>query len=59
MDETIDWLYWYLTDFCLNAANLLGLTYVEFNMLLFLLVIPGAIFILLIMNAWKFFKRMN
>ncbi len=33
-------LYWFCTDFCIHAANGMGLTYEEFNFLLFVLGFP-------------------
>ncbi|WNJ18319.1 hypothetical protein [Pontibacter sp. G13] len=54
MDELITWIYWYCTDFCINMANLLGVSYVEFNMALFLLAFPGLLVILLLLNIWRY-----
>lgn len=53
-------IYWYCTDFCINAANLLGISYVEFNFILFLLVFPAVLLLLLIGNIrllWRGKKR--
>ncbi|MEM9928287.1 MAG: hypothetical protein AAF840_00580 [Bacteroidota bacterium] len=35
MQELIDWLYVYCTDFIINLANLLGWSYYEVNVLIF------------------------
>lgn len=59
MNELLLELYWYCTDFCINAANLLGISYVEFNMVLFLLIFPLVFFILLGMNLYRYlWKRL-
>ena len=47
-------LYWYLTDFCINAANLLGISYVEFNFALFLVVIPSVLTLLFLLNLFRY-----
>jgi len=57
MDKFLHWLYWYCTDFCVNAANLLGISYVEFNIWLFLFIIPGLILILLGLNIYRYFIK--
>ena len=58
MDQLIDRLYWYCTDFCIHMANLLGISYVEFNFWLFILFFPLVTLLLLILNIKKyFFKR--
>ncbi len=46
-------LYWYLTDFCINAANLLGLTYEEFNFGLFIVLFPMTLGVLALVNVVK------
>lgn len=43
-------IYWYCTDFCINAANLLGISYVGFNFILFLIVFPAVLLLLLFLN---------
>lgn len=47
-------LYWYLTDFCINAANLLNMSYVEFNTILFLVTLPAIILVLLALNVFRY-----
>jgi len=49
-------LYWYCTDFCINAANLLGISYVEFNFILFLIVFPLVTILLILGNLRLFLK---
>ena len=46
-------LYWYLTDFCINAANLLGITYSELNFALFIVLFPATLVVLGCVNAVK------
>jgi hypothetical protein len=57
MNDLILKLYWYCTDFCINAANLLGISYVEFNFILFLVVFPLVFFVLLLMNVYRYFLK--
>ncbi|MCB0554164.1 MAG: hypothetical protein KDD02_11475 [Phaeodactylibacter sp.] len=59
MEGFLNWLYWYCTDFCIHAANLLGITYEEFNFILFLLIFPGVTIILLGINASKLLRRLK
>jgi hypothetical protein len=47
-------LYWYCTDFCINMANLLGISYLEFNFWLFLVIFPGVFLGLLIANLIRY-----
>ena len=54
MAEFVQVLYWYCTDFCLNAANLLGISYPEFNFYLFLVLMPGFLLVLVVLNAYKY-----
>ena len=54
MAEIMRWAYWYCTDFCVNMANLLGISYVEFNIWLFLLLFPGVIIVLLLLNVNRY-----
>ncbi|MEL6588462.1 MAG: hypothetical protein AAFQ68_00185 [Bacteroidota bacterium] len=54
MAEALTALYWYCTDFCVNMANLLGISYVEFNIWLFLIVLPGLIGILVLLNLRRY-----
>ncbi|MGK0366341.1 MAG: hypothetical protein ACI85O_003414 [Saprospiraceae bacterium] len=49
-------LYWYCTDFCINAANLLGISYVEFNFILFLIIFPLVTIIMILGNLRLFVK---
>ena len=44
------WIYSYGTDFCFNAANLLGIDYVTFGSLFFGGLMNGIIAILIILN---------
>ncbi len=48
-------IYWYFTDFCINMANLLGISYVEFNIWLFIVVLPGFTAVLVMMNIYRYF----
>lgn len=58
MEKTLDRLYWYCTDFCIHIANLLGITYVEFNFWLFLVIFPAIVGILLFVNIYRYiFKK--
>ena len=50
----INELYWFCTDFCVNAANLLGITYVEFNAILFIFLMPLIVVVLTILNIIKY-----
>lgn len=54
MDNYIAILYWYCTDFCVNAANLFGITYVELNFFLFIVVFPAVTVLLLGINLWRY-----
>ncbi len=45
------WVYKYATDFCLNAANLMGIDYVTFGSIFFGGVMNGVILILIILNV--------
>ncbi|MEM8526724.1 MAG: hypothetical protein AAGG68_18940 [Bacteroidota bacterium] len=57
MERLADQLYWYCTDFCINAANLLGISYVEFNFWLFLVLMPSLTALLFVVNILKFVKK--
>ena len=50
-------LYFYFTDFCINMANLLGMSYMEFNFWLFLVVIPAFILILFALNLYRYILK--
>ena len=52
----MDQVYWFLTDFIINSANLLGLTYMETNGLLFGIMFPGYTFMMI---AIGFFRRVK
>jgi len=54
MNELINWLYWHCTDFCINMANLLGISYIEFNMVLFLILLPSVLCVLLGLNFYRY-----
>lgn len=41
-------LYWYCTDFCINLANLLAISYEAFNIGLFLILFPATTIILVV-----------
>jgi hypothetical protein len=56
MQKIIEPLYWFGVDFCVNMANLLGITYDEFNLFLFLMLMPAAVILLLLLNIWKGYK---
>lgn len=53
MTKIVKNIYWYFTDFCINAANLLGITYVEFNFWLFIILFPSIIILLILLNIFK------
>ena len=54
MDKLLDSIYWYCTDFCINMANLLGISYVAFNILLFMFVMPMILLILAGLNLRRY-----
>ena len=53
----IQWLFWTGVDFSVNMANLLGITYDEFNIALFVFFLPSAILMLLTFNVIKHLTR--
>ena len=57
MSKWLELLYWYCTDFCINAANFLGISYIEFNVLLFLLLMPTTLITLIGINLWRYLIR--
>lgn len=59
MSEIITFIYWYCTDFCVNLANLLGVSYVEVNMVLFLLLFPALILVLVVLNIYRYFLKLT
>jgi hypothetical protein len=56
MEKIIETLYWYGVDFCVNMANLLGITYDAFNLFLFFILMPAVVILLLLLNIWKGIK---
>lgn len=44
------WVYSYCTDFCINAANILGIDYVTFGSIFFGGLMNGVIALLIILN---------
>ena len=59
MTDLITFIYVYCTDFIINSANLLGLTYEDFNALIFCVlwpVITLGLFILLLFQLRKQYK---
>jgi hypothetical protein len=46
------WIYSYGTDFCINAANLLGIDYVTFGSVFFGGLMNGVIVVLIILNIF-------
>ena len=52
-------LYWYCTDFCINAANILGISYVEFNFILFIIIFPLVTIILILGNLRLLLKSLR
>ncbi|MEO0471600.1 MAG: hypothetical protein AAF206_18365 [Bacteroidota bacterium] len=59
MDKLLDSIYWYCTDFCINMANLLGISYVTFNLLLFMSLMPVMLLTLLGLNVRRYVFRQN
>lgn len=54
MDSIIKAIYWFCTDFCINMANLLDITYIEFNIWLFLVLFPAVTLILIGLNLRRY-----
>jgi hypothetical protein len=54
MTDLLNSLYWYCTDFCISAANLLGITYIEFNFMLFILFYPLVLVFLVAVNVNRY-----
>jgi hypothetical protein len=50
-------MYWLLTDFCINFSNFLGITYTEFNFLLFCVVVPFITLVLLFINIYRYLLK--
>lgn len=59
MHDLIQFLYWYCTDFCVNAANLLGWNYEVFNAVLFVFLMPLTLVLLLVLNLYRYLFRKN
>lgn len=57
MDNLIKFLYWYATDFCINLANMLGISYQEFNAILFLITIPLGLSLLVVLNLYRYLMK--
>ena len=47
----MDYLYWFLTDFVINMANILGLSYMETNGLIFGVLFPSYALLMLVIGA--------
>ena len=47
-------IYWFCTDLCVNAANLLGITYIEFNFIFFVVLCPLLFVILVGLNLRRY-----
>lgn len=41
--ELVNWVYNYCTDFVINLANILNLSYYEINFILFIIVYPALV----------------
>ena len=50
-------LYWFLTDFVINFSNLLGISYLEGNGLIFGVMFPSYFFIMLLIGLTR--RRLN
>ncbi|MFL5753963.1 MAG: hypothetical protein ACJ76F_11190 [Bacteroidia bacterium] len=57
MSDILNILYWYCTDFCINAANLFGITYIEFNFILFIVIYPLLLLFLIAVNLNRYIIR--
>lgn len=53
MERLVESLFWYGVDFAVNMANLLGITYDEFNIVVFVFGLPMALLVLVILNLLK------
>jgi len=49
INTLINAIYWFCVDFIINIGNLLGLSYIEINTILFLILFPMYTLILLVM----------
>lgn len=56
MFEILTKIYVYLTDFTITMANLLGITYEDFNALLFCVLWPVVTIFLILLLAWQWWK---
>lgn len=59
MTQLLNAIYWYCTDFCVNAANLFGITYVEFNFILFVVIYPLLLLFLIAVNVNRYLLKSN
>jgi|ETNmetMinimDraft_13_1059891.scaffolds.fasta_scaffold136922_1 hypothetical protein len=46
-------IYWFLTDFVVNLANLLGLTYMEANGLIFGVLFPAYTLLMIVIGLYR------
>ncbi|NDC76805.1 MAG: hypothetical protein EBZ67_02855 [Chitinophagia bacterium] len=53
LKEFVLYLYVYCTDFCMSAANLIGLSYYEVNFYMFCVAYP----LLGIFSTWLYFRQ--
>jgi len=56
MFEILVKIYVYLTDFTITSANLLGITYEDFNALLFCVLWPVVTIFLILLLVWQWWK---
>ena len=47
----MDSVYWFLTDFVINLANILGLSYMETNGLIFGVLFPSYTLLILVIGV--------
>ncbi|MGB1247244.1 MAG: hypothetical protein ACPG4Z_00055 [Chitinophagales bacterium] len=57
--EIGSFIYMYCTDFVINLANMLGLSYYEINAMIFCVIWPLLTLILLIVFVYLFVKTKN
>ena len=48
-----EWLYWQCTDFMINAAGLLGVTYRDTNSGMFFVLWPAVTLVLVVAVVWQ------
>ena len=46
-------IYWFLTDFVINLSNILGLTYMETNGLIFGVLLPAYVLTMFIVGVFR------